>query len=85
MITAVRPYSPQQKQNQNFGLKIQDNLLQGCRDGNCDLMNRIRALAPKVYTIEDNQAAIREIIEDPKTKMTKTLQIIGRCFGVIKD
>lgn len=87
MITAVRPYTVQSRQQQqnNFGSKIPDKFLQACRKGSAEFMNRIRDGFPHDYTIAENQAAIREIIEDPKTKMTPTLQILGKCYGVLKN
>ena len=85
MITAMRPYNTQKRQNQNFRMKIQENLLQGCREGNVEFINRIISGVPGIYTVEENQTVIRQIIEDPATKMTKALQNLGKYLGVKKD
>lgn len=85
MITATRPYTAQNRQKQSFESKIPEKFLKGCREGHCGYMNRIMDGFPHDYTIEENQDAIRKVIEDPKTKMNIALRQIGKCFGVLKD
>ncbi len=83
-ISSGSSYNKNKVQHQSFGAKIPEKFLQACREGSCEYMNRIRAGFPHSYTVEENQAAIKAIIEDPSTKMTETLKIIGKRFGVLK-
>jgi hypothetical protein len=89
MITAVRPYSPQQRQSQNFGQKIPGKFIQGCIDGDAESMNRIMDGFPHRYGLDENLLAIKKMFENSKVKIKintdPALRQIGECFGIIKD
>ena len=82
MITAVRPYTAQNNQRQNFKSKIPKEFLQGCREGDCEYMNRIMEGFPHSYTVAENKEAIKKVIEDPKTKMSPSLKDLADLFGI---
>ena len=80
MITAVRPYNVQNKQQQNFKQQIPQKPLEALKKGNVGPINRFRNLFLTVYTKADNQPIIRQIYTDPATVRTETLEDVAEIF-----
>ena len=85
MITALRPYSMPNRQQQNFKRILPQDCLDDLKKGKIDSINRLWNLVPSVYTEKDNKEVVEQIFRAQETVMTESLKKLAKRFNIKID